>query len=283
MVSDPVGSSAPVRKPRAGRNLPAAIATGVGLIALICLTLFTYRWTFGVLVSIAMVIAVLEFSNAFKQAGIRLERVTVALAAAVMPLAAFWFGLTGQTVVMGITVLAVIFVRIPRGSEGYVKDVTASLFVAAYLPFMASFLMLTLSADNGPLRVLVFVALTVGNDVGGYVAGVFFGKHPIAPSISPKKSWEGLAGSLVLQIALGVAGFVWLLDASWWQGAIAGIVLTITATAGDFAESAVKRDMGIKDMGRLLPGHGGIMDRLDSLIPNAFTSWALFTLFLGSV
>ncbi len=282
-MSDPVGSSAAARKPQAGRNLPAAIATGVGLLALCLITLFTYRWTFGLLVSIAMVIAVLEFSNAFKQAGIHLERVTVALAAAIMPLAAFWFGVSAQLIVMGISVLAVIFVRLVRGSEGYVKDVAASLFVVAYVPFMASFLLLTLSADNGPLRILVFVALTVGNDVGGYAAGVFFGKHPIAPSISPKKSWEGFVGSLVLQILLGIAGFVWLLDASWWQGVIAGVVMTITATAGDFAESAVKRDLGLKDMGRLLPGHGGVMDRLDSLIPNAFTSWALFTLFLGSV
>ena len=282
-MSDPVGSSAAARKPQAGRNLPAAIATGVGLLALCLITLFTYRWTFGLLVSIAMVIAVLEFSNAFKQAGIHLERVTVALAAAIMPLAAFWFGVSAQLIVMGISVLAVIFVRLVRGSAGYVKDVAASLFVVAYVPFMASFLLLTLSADNGPLRILVFVALTVGNDVGGYAAGVFFGKHPIAPSISPKKSWEGFVGSLVLQILLGIAGFVWLLDASWWQGVIAGVVMTITATAGDFAESAVKRDLGLKDMGRLLPGHGGVMDRLDSLIPNAFTSWALFTLFLGSV
>jgi len=282
-VSDPVGSSAAARKPQAGRNLPAAIGTGVGLLALCLITLFTFRWTFGLLVSIAMIIAVLEFSNAFKQVGIHLERVTVALAAAVMPLAAFWFGVTAQLIVMGISVLAVIFVRLVRGSNGYVKDVTASLFVVAYVPFMASFLLLTLSADNGPLRILVFVALTVGNDVGGYAAGVFFGKHPIAPSISPKKSWEGFVGSLVLQILLGIAGFVWLLDASWWQGVIAGVVMTITATAGDFAESAVKRDLGLKDMGRLLPGHGGVMDRLDSLIPNAFTSWALFTLFLGSV
>lgn len=282
-MSDPVGSSAAARKPQAGRNLPAAIGTGVGLLALCLITLFTFRWTFGLLVSIAMIIAVLEFSNAFKQVGIHLERVTVALAAAVMPLAAFWFGVTAQLIVMGISVLAVIFVRLVRGSNGYVKDVTASLFVVAYVPFMASFLLLTLSADNGPLRILVFVALTVGNDVGGYAAGVFFGKHPIAPSISPKKSWEGFVGSLVLQILLGIAGFVWLLDASWWQGVIAGVVMTITATAGDFAESAVKRDLGLKDMGRLLPGHGGVMDRLDSLIPNAFTSWALFTLFLGSV
>lgn len=277
------GSSTADRNSRAGRNLPAAIATGVGLLLLCLVTLFTYKWTFGVVVSIAMVIAVLEFSNAFKQYGIQLTRVPVVLAAAVMPLAAFWFGVTGQLVVMGVAVLTVIFWRIPQGSDGYVKDVTSSLFVTAYLPFMASFLMLTLATDDGPTRVLVFVFLTAGNDIGGYAAGVFFGKHPIAPSISPKKSWEGLAGSLVLQTALGIGCFVFLLDAPAWQGAVAGIILCFTATAGDFAESAVKRDLGIKDMGKLLPGHGGVMDRLDSLIPNAFTSWALFTMFLGSV
>ncbi|MBU6279922.1 MAG: phosphatidate cytidylyltransferase, partial [Actinomycetales bacterium] len=109
-----------------------------------------------------------------------------------------------------------------------------------------------------------------------------FGKHPIAPKVSPKKSWEGLAGSLVLQALVGALAFTYLLDAPWWQGVIAGIVLTITATAGDFAESAMKRDLGVKDMGSFLPGHGGMMDRLDSLIPNAFASWALFLLFLGS-
>ena len=276
------GSPTAARNSRAGRNLPAAIATGVGLLALCLVTLFTYKWTFGVVVSIAMVIAVWEFSNAFRQYGIQLTRVPVVLAAAVMPLAAFWYGVTGQLVVMGIAVLTVIFWRIPRGFDGYVKDVTSSIFVMAYLPFMASFLMLTLATDNGPTRVLVFVFLTAGNDIGGYAAGVLFGKHPIAPSISPKKSWEGLAGSLIVQIALGIGSFVLLLDAPAWQGAVAGIVLCFTATAGDFAESAVKRDLGIKDMGTLLPGHGGVMDRLDSLIPNAFASWALFTMFLGS-
>jgi phosphatidate cytidylyltransferase len=147
---------------------------------------------------------------------------------------------------------------------------------------MAGFVMLTLAADDGPKRVLVFILLTVANDIGGYAAGVFFGKHPIAAQISPKKSWEGFAGSLVLQAAVGAAAFVLLLDAPWWQGVLAGVVLTVTATAGDFSESAIKRDLGIKDMGRLLPGHGGMMDRLDSLIPNAFASWVIFTIFLGS-
>jgi phosphatidate cytidylyltransferase len=147
---------------------------------------------------------------------------------------------------------------------------------------MAGFLMLTLAAGNGPQRVVVFILLTISNDIGGYTAGVLFGRHPIAASISPKKSWEGAAGSLILQIAVGAASFIWLLHAPWWQGVIVGAIMMVTATAGDFIESAIKRDLGVKDMGTMLPGHGGVMDRLDSLIPNAFTSWALFTLFLGS-
>ena len=128
----------------------------------------------------------------------------------------------------------------------------------------------------------LFILLTISNDIGGYASGVLFGKHPIAPQISPKKSWEGFAGSIVLQSVVGAVTFALLLDAPWWQGVVTGILMTVTATAGDFAESAIKRDLGVKDMGTFLPGHGGMMDRFDSLVPNAFTSWALFTLFLGS-
>jgi phosphatidate cytidylyltransferase len=154
--------------------------------------------------------------------------------------------------------------------------------VIVYLPFMAGFLMLTLATDNGPWRVIVFILLTISNDIGGYFAGIFYGKHPIAASISPKKSWEGFAGSVLMQSVVGALSFMFLLDAPWWQGVIAGLVLSITATGGDFAESAIKRDLGVKDMGSFLPGHGGMMDRLDSLVPNAFASWALFTVFFGS-
>ena len=181
-----------------------------------------------------------------------------------------------------LAVIVILIWRIRRGTDHYVRDVTASAFVVAYLPFMAGFLMLTLAADNGAQRVVVFILLTISNDIGGYASGVLFGKHPIAAHISPKKSWEGFVGSLIFQGLVGALSFVWLLDAPWWQGLIVGLVMTITATGGDFAESAIKRDLGVKDMGHFLPGHGGMMDRLDSLIPNAFTSWALFTLFLGS-
>ena len=181
-----------------------------------------------------------------------------------------------------VAVLAAMVWRIRRGYEGYVRDVTASIFTIAYLPFMAGFLMMTLAADNGSWRVVVFILLTISNDIGGYAAGVLFGKHPIAPQISPKKSWEGFAGSVILQSVVGALCWVLIFDAPWWQGVVTGLIMTITATAGDFAESAIKRDLGVKDMGSFLPGHGGMMDRFDSLIPNAFTSWALFTLFLGS-
>lgn len=267
---------------RAGRNLPAAIASGVILGVIVLLSLFTVKWTFAIVVIAALLIAAFEFVKAFGQRGIQVARLPLVVFTIAIPVVAYLWGISAQMTAMGVAMLALLFWRIRRGAYGYVRDVTASAFVIAYLPFMAGFLMLTLSATNGPQRVVAFILLTIGNDIGGYAAGVLFGKHPIAAHLSPKKSWEGLAGSLVAQSALGAATFVLLLDAPWWQGVIAGIILTGTATAGDFAESAIKRDLGVKDMGSFLPGHGGMMDRLDSLIPNAFASWALFTLFLGS-
>ena len=269
-------------KSRAGRDLPAAIGSGLALGAIVLLSLFTWKWTFGVVLVAALLVSVRELIQAFGSRGIKVARTPLLIATVLLPTTAFIWGLSVEVVVLGITVLFVMFWRIRLGTEGYVRDVSASIFVAAYVPFVAGFVMLTLAADDGPKRVLVFILLTVANDIGGYAAGVFFGRHPIAAQISPKKSWEGFAGSLVLQSAVGAATFVLLLDAPWWQGVLAGVVLTVTATAGDFSESAIKRDLGIKDMGRLLPGHGGMMDRLDSLIPNAFASWVIFTVFLGS-
>jgi len=280
-VSVPVPSES--KPSRAGRNLPAAIASGVALGIVVLITLFTLKWLFGIVVIAAIAIAVHEFVGAFAQRDIRIARSPLFASAIITPIAAYVWGTTAMLVAFGATVIAILIWRIRRGTDGYVRDVTASVFVASYLPFMAGFLMLTLAADNGAQRVIVFVLLTISNDIGGYAAGILFGRHPIAPQISPKKSWEGFAGSLLVQCLVGAGAFVWLLDAPWWQGVIAGAVMTVTATAGDFAESAIKRDLGIKDMGTFLPGHGGMMDRLDSLIPNAFVSWAIFTLFLGSV
>lgn len=275
--------SRPSTPSRAGRNLPAAIASGVALGAVVILSLFWVKWLFVVVVIAALVIAMHELVQAFHGSGISIARTPAYGAAVVIPALTYVWGTTALLVATGAFVLACLLWRIRRGYEGFVRDAAASVFVIAYLPFMAGFLMLTLATGNGAARVVVFILLTISNDIGGYAAGVLFGKHPIAPGISPKKSWEGFAGSLVLQAIVGAVAFALLLDAEWWQGVVAGLIMTVTATAGDFAESALKRDLGVKDMGSFLPGHGGMMDRLDSLVPNAFTSWALFTWFLRPV
>lgn len=268
---------------RAGRNLPVAIGVGVLIGAVVLVSLFTYRWLFVGVVVLTLVLAVHELSRAFAQRDIRLTRVPLFTAVVVGPSITYVWGLPALVILTGILVVTILMWRIRRGTEGYVRDVTASVFVAAYLPFMAGFVMMIFAADNGVQRVIVYVLLTICNDIGGYAAGVLFGKHPIAPKVSPKKSWEGFAGSALLQMAVGAALFQWLLGAPWWQGVIMGAVMTVTATAGDFAESALKRDLGVKDMGSFLPGHGGVMDRLDSLVPNAFVAWAMFALFFGTV
>jgi len=281
-MGDADAAPAPAAKSKAGRNLPAAIASGVVLAVVVIASLFTLKWLFVVVVIATMLVAVREIVAVFSGVGIKVARAPAIAATIAVPVIAYVWGPVAMMAATGIAILTVLVWRIRRGYEGYVRDVTASVFTIVYLPFMAGFLSLTLAADNGALRVVAFILLTVSNDIGGYAAGVLFGKHPIAPQISPKKSWEGFAGSVLLQGVVGALCFVYLFDAPWWQGVISGLVMTVTATAGDFVESAIKRDLGVKDMGSILPGHGGMMDRFDSLIPNAFTSWALFTLFLGS-
>jgi phosphatidate cytidylyltransferase len=266
---------------RAGRNLPAAIAVGVGLGALIIVTLVFYKYLFAVLVTLAMLIAVWEMYNAFLHNDIRIARTPLYVVAAVGPTLAYLFGVTAHLAVFGAFVVVALMWRIRRGTDGFVADATGSLFVGFYMLFMVGFVMLMLREPDGVTRIVAFIAVTVCNDVGGYAAGVLFGKHPIAPQVSPKKSWEGFAGSAVLASVVGAGIFVIGFDEQWWKGVVFGVVMTVTATAGDFIESAVKRDLDVKDMSNILPGHGGLMDRLDSLIPNAFVAWALLLWLVG--
>jgi phosphatidate cytidylyltransferase len=206
------------------------------------------------------------------------------LAAVALPVLGFWEGPAPVLAGYGLLFLFMLIWRLLRhGVEHFVRDGTASGFVLSYAPLMGGFAALIAASPDGADRVVTFIVLSVASDIGGYAAGVLFGKHPMAPRISPKKSWEGFAGSVALQVVLGAVLFAAILDSDWWKGAVVGAVMTATATMGDFIESAIKRDLGLKDMSQLLPGHGGLMDRLDSIIPNTVVAYGLFAVTLGGV
>lgn len=265
-------------KPRgAGRNLPAAIAVGLSLGALIIGTLFTNRDFFaGVLVA-AIAVGTLELCRAVERTGARPARTPLVLGGAVTIVAAYQRGSTALLFGLVVTCLACLAWRLPEGVPGYLRDWTASVLVAVYVPFLAGFAAMLLAPRNGAAQIVSFIATTVCSDVGGYVAGVLRGKHPMAPTVSPKKTWEGFAGSAVACVVCGVALVSAIMEIAWWQGMVFGLAIVVAATIGDLGESMVKRDIGIKDMGHLLPGHGGIMDRLDSLLVAAPVSWLLLT------
>jgi len=281
-MTDAPAEQTPPSTGRAGRNLVSAFFVGAGLgVFLVLLPILFAPWLFVFIVSAAMVVAAHELWGAAAHRGIHLVRWPLYVGVAAIPQAAYWSGTLALVATFGATVLVILGWRLVEGPDGYVADVSASVLVASYTGLMAGFVGLMMSSTHGSERIIVFVVLTICSDIGGFIAGVLAGRHPMAPKISPKKSWEGFVGSLVLQAVAGVALFVALLGAPWWQGLVTGLVLTVTATLGDFVESAIKRDLGVKDMSNLLPGHGGLMDRLDSLLPNAFTSWLLLRVFLG--
>jgi phosphatidate cytidylyltransferase len=268
----------PERRTRAGRNLWAAIGVGLALGVVVLVALYVWKPAFVAVILAAAVLGVWELTHAFAADRIRVPVVPLAVGAAAIVVSAYAGGSEAMLVALALTVLAVMLWRAPENPTGYVRDVTASTFAALYVPFLAGFAALMLRDDDGADRVVVFIALVVLSDVGGYVAGVLFGRHPMAPTVSPKKSWEGLGGSALFCAAGGAATFPTLLDGdAAWQGALVGLAVMVTATLGDLGESMIKRDLGIKDMGSLLPGHGGIMDRLDSLLPAAPVAYLLFS------
>jgi phosphatidate cytidylyltransferase len=186
-----------------------------------------------------------------------------------------------MTVALLLTALAVVIWRAAEGADGMLGDIAGGLLALVYVPFLAGFAALMLAPHDGAQRVTAFIATVVASDVGGYAAGVLAGKHPMAPTVSPKKSWEGFAGSAIACALCGSILLVTLLDTSWWKGVVFGLATVCAATLGDLGESMVKRDLGIKDMGNVLPGHGGLMDRLDSLLPTAPVAWLLLAAFVS--
>ncbi|GAA2492291.1 hypothetical protein GCM10010406_30480 [Streptomyces thermolineatus] len=279
----PAGQRPPSRRIRAGRDLGAAIGVGVGLGALVIASLFVLKAVFVAVVAVAVGIGLWELSSRFSERkGIRIPLVPSLVGGTVMLLAGYVQGAGAAWAATAFTVLAVLVGRMARPPENYLKDVTAGVFAVFYVPFLATFVVLMLAADDGPWRVLVFILLTVVSDTGAYAVGYRFGKRKLAPRISPGKTRAGLVGAVLFAMAAGALAMQFLIDGGrWWQGLLLGLAVAATATLGDLGESMIKRDLGIKDMGTLLPGHGGIMDRLDSLLPTAPVVWLLLVVFVG--
>ena len=268
---------------RAGRNLPAAIGVGLALALVVVVPLYSpARWGFVVVLLAAVAVGTVEVVRALRTLGARPPLVPLLAGGAAMGVLAYREGAEALLLARLLAVLGVAVWRTVDAERGYLRDVAASALTATYVPFLAGFAALLAVPDDGPRRVTVFIATVVCSDVGGYAAGVVWGKHPMAPSVSPKKSWEGLAGSVVACAVGGAIMFATLLDAAPLLGAVYGLAVVATATLGDLGESMLKRDIGIKDMGDLLPGHGGLMDRLDSLLPTAPVAWLLLTAFVAA-
>ena len=276
---------APKDHGRAGRDLRAAVISAVVLVGAILLSLFFWKTAFMGIVAIAVVVAVWELHEGLSAKDIDIPEQPLMLGGVVMVVVAYVWGAPALVTATAVTALVIMLWLLRRGVDGYVKNATASVFTLVYVPFLASFVALLLGEggttpglglnvdDPGVRGVITFIAITVASDTGGYVAGVLFGKHPMAPVISPKKSWEGFAGSLVATIAVGVWLVSSFLDGDWWVGIILGVIAAVMATLGDLCESVIKRDLGIKDMSQVIPGHGGLMDRLDSLLATIAPIW----------
>lgn len=276
------------KKAKGGRDLPAAIAVGVGLFAALAVGLIWAPWFFAILVATALGLGTIEVHRALLRKSMRSEIVPIVIGTVAMVIGTYaaatgvGFHLMAWHSVLltclGATVLAVLIVRFPKGHENFVRDASASVFIIGYITLLGSFTALILAGEHGAARMVTFLLCVVASDTGGYAVGVLFGRTPLAPAISPKKTWEGLIGSVVFAVVVGSLMVHFVLDSPWWVGAILGVVCVFFGTCGDLIESAIKRDVGIKDMGSFLPGHGGVMDRLDSMLVAAAPAWLVMYL-----
>jgi phosphatidate cytidylyltransferase len=276
---------------RTGRNLIAAIAIGVVFGAAFISSLIFLTWIFMIFAGVLMVFLALELTAAFRASGHNVPRIPSAIAAAGVIAATFYWHSEGQWLILlagmaFISVWRLVEATIPsrrKSARDLGSDLLAGLFIQAYAIFLGSFTVLLTIYPNGNLWVLSVLIVTVSTDTGAYATGLLIGKHKMAPRISPKKTWEGFGGSIVAaQIASFLVGWLLLGNLPILDRVVFGLALALTATIGDLVESLIKRDLGIKDISNWLPGHGGFLDRLDSVLPSAAVAYALFIIFNGA-
>lgn len=261
---------------KAGRNLPLAILMGVVLGGMTLLALLLRPVAFLAIATFSTIWAVWELAFAVAKARIYTPILPLVVSAIGIPVAAFAGGVSALSVAFFLSCIAVVLWSALDDTARGRYDVAGSIFVVSYVPLMMGIIMLMLTSSLGPQKVITYIAVTVASDIGGYAIGRLFGKTPIAPQVSPKKTWEGLAGSMVSSAIVGALLTATLLDQQFWLGAILGAGAAVAATVGDMSQSLIKRDVGVKDMGSGIPGHGGMMERLDSLLIVAPLAYGLF-------
>lgn len=262
---------------RAGRNLFLAAASGLLFAAIFLATLFIVKWVFIVLIAALVVVALVELAAAFRVAGRRVPRVGAAVGGIVIVAGTAFWGARGLLFSLLAASLLLVIWRLVEGlvpawevtPRTLLRDVVSGLFSLVYVAFLASMAVLLVLAPGGEWWVFALVLIVVSVDIGAYTAGVMFGRHKMTPRISPNKTWEGFAGAALVAVIAGVAVSLLALQQPWWVGVILGVVVLLTATIGDLTESLIKRNLGVKDMSSWIPGHGGFLDRLDSLLPSA--------------
>lgn len=275
----------PKPKNSAGRNLPVAIGVGVGLGALVIFAMWAGQLAWYIVVAAAVAVAMWEVLTRLREHSYHLPRTLMILGGQAMVWSSWPLETKGLMAVYVISVLALMFGRLfhngrHRPPINYLRDMSVGVFVLTWIPMFGSFAAMLSATSQGAATILVFMLCVVASDTGGYITGVMFGSHPMAPAVSPKKSWEGFAGSIVFGMVTGALSIHFLLEREAWVGAIMGLGLVVCASLGDLVESQFKRELGIKDMSNILPGHGGLMDRLDGMLPAAMVTWVAIS-FLG--
>ncbi len=277
-MSQSSGSDKPTRRPIAGRDLQAAIGVGVLLGAIVLTSLLVWKPLFIVVVAVGITLGVWELIQALRTGRINAPTVPTLAAAVALAPVAYIYGPRGLAVGFALSCVLIVVWRSAQTAHDAIRDISGGVFITAYVPLMAGLAALLVAEPDGVARIVVFILVTISSDIGGYAVGASLGKHPMAPSLSPKKSWEGFAGSVLSCVLAGVLSVPLLLGGEWWVGVLLGVAVACFATMGDLAESTLKRDLGIKDMGSMLPGHGGLMDRLDSLVMTIAVTFAVLSL-----
>lgn len=273
-------------KERTGRDLILAILTGLVLGGAVLASLIFIKVFFLGFALIGAGVGVLELVRAFQSAGKRIDLVPQLVAVPLILLPAYFLDASLHWVALFVALIVIIVWRLiaqmaahdGRLASDVLDDVLSSAFIAVYVPMLASLALALLREDHGEYWILAFLIAVIVADTGAYAAGLAFGRHSMAPRISPNKTWEGFAGAALVSLVAGALLAQFMLGLPWWAGLVFGAVILLTATIGDLGESMLKRDLGIKDMSSWIPGHGGVLDRLDSILLSAGAAFALYHL-----